>query len=554
MRRSIHASGRTTSSSPSSERRRCHDDPFFQNAADLDRGADRRGDGRRGLLVKLDRSGADGANGRSLEPADACSHRAVFPLTGNGASLATQELAGVRIAVDLANADGGISGRPIELDVHDLQRREDAPAVMADLAARGIDVVIGTYASDLSIAASQAADAAGLVYWESGAVADRVTGRGLPRVFRVGASGADLGAGSATFATSQLAPLLGRTAPDLRLAIVAADDEYARSVADAAAATADAAGVFVERIDYSLSVPDWPGVMSRLAAAKADVVVLASHIPDGIAFRKAMVAAGIKVGALIGSTMAQCDPDFAGDLGADAVGVFASDRPTAGFHPEALDPQARAAYDRFAAAWHAPAVETGGDACGHGSGEEGGDADGPSLAGSTAYSIMGPAEAPSAEAAEEALAGFSAAWALVRDVLHRWQGSAAASTPRVSPGRAGARSADRQPAQRRWPPLLVEPATLGQNERAAAVIWQWQAVRTYAFVWPPRTPRGRSWTCRCHEPDRHRARGVGGSSSARPDHGGWPVRSLPAGEPPSPRPRTACSLAPPSGSCCCSSR
>ena len=30
-----------------------------------------------------------------------------------------------------------------------------------------------------------------------------------------------------------------------------------------------------------------------------------------------------------------------------------------------------------------------------------------------------------------------------------------------------------------------DPATLGQNERAAAVIWQWQAVRTYAFVWPP---------------------------------------------------------------------
>ncbi len=26
--------------------------------------------------------------------------------------------------------------------------------------------------------------------------------------------------------------------------------------------------------------------------------------------------------------------------------------------------------------------------------------------------------------------------------------------------------------------------TLGQNERAAAVIWQWQAIRTYAFVWP----------------------------------------------------------------------
>jgi hypothetical protein len=30
-----------------------------------------------------------------------------------------------------------------------------------------------------------------------------------------------------------------------------------------------------------------------------------------------------------------------------------------------------------------------------------------------------------------------------------------------------------------------DPVSLGQNERAAAVIWQWQAVRTYAFVWPP---------------------------------------------------------------------
>jgi hypothetical protein len=33
-------------------------------------------------------------------------------------------------------------------------------------------------------------------------------------------------------------------------------------------------------------------------------------------------------------------------------------------------------------------------------------------------------------------------------------------------------------------PVLTDPATLGQNERAAAVIWQWQAVRSYQFVWP----------------------------------------------------------------------
>ncbi len=225
---------------------------------------------------------------------------------------------------------------------------------MASLRSDGVSLVVGTYSSDLSIPASTAADAVGMLYWETGAVADRLTGRGLPLVFRVGASGTNLGSNSASFAAEQLAPRLGRTPSQLRLAIVAARDDYATSVADAAALTARAAGVpIVARINYDLVLPGWPDVMRQLAAAKPDVIILASHIPDGVAFRKAMIAAGLHVGALIGSTMAECDPDFAGELGADAIGVFASDRPTGGFQPTALGPAARATYDRFAAAWAA---------------------------------------------------------------------------------------------------------------------------------------------------------------------------------------------------------
>ena len=135
---------------------------------------------------------------------------AVFPTSGNAAGLAGQELAGVRIAADLVNEDGGVAGRPIVLDVRDLERADAAPAVMAALRAEGVHVVIGAYSSDLSIAASAAADAEGLVYWEAGAVADRLTGRGLPLVFRVGASGTDLGSNSARFAATELAPRLTR--------------------------------------------------------------------------------------------------------------------------------------------------------------------------------------------------------------------------------------------------------------------------------------------------------------------------------------------------------
>ena len=393
---------------------------------------------------------------------------AVFPISGNAKALAGPELRGVQIAVDLANADGGIEGRQIELDVRDLELRDDAPGIMAGFAHDGIRLVIGAYSSDLSIAASAAAAQAGLVYWESGAVADQLTGRGLPLVFRIGASGSNLGSNSATFAATELAGRLGKAASAVRLAIVNADDAYARSVADAALATATAQNVdVVSRTEYHLGVPAWPQLMADLAATRPDVIILASHIPDGIEFRRAMLAAGLRVGALIGSTMAECDPDFAGDLGPDAVGVFASDRPTAGFRPEALDAAARAAYDRFAAAWAAtpaaPSASTGDEE----------------------YALTGPAEAPSAEASEEALAGFSAAWALFHDVLPvaarsdpALGASAIASAARVVdlpqgslPNGAGLR-------------FSSDAATLGQNERASAVIWQWQAVRQYAFVWP----------------------------------------------------------------------
>ncbi len=416
---------------------------------------------------------------------------AVFPLTGNAAGLADQERQGVQIAVDLVNADGGVGGRRVLLEVRDLETAQDAPAIMANFKADGVQVVIGAYSSGLSIAASSAASAAGLVYWEAGAVADQLTGRGLALVFRVGASGTNLGSNSAAFTAEALAPRLDKAPSAMRLAIVNADDAYASSVADAAAASALRAGMpIVARATYSLTLPQWPTIMSRLAAARPDVIILASHIPDGVAFRQAMLAAGLHVSALIGSTMAECSPDFAGELGADAIGVFASDRPTGGFQPSALSEQARTVYRRLAFAW-ASRMPTHGAIQGYWGTASTADPSvgavaSPSVPAASAYTIAGPIEEGSAASGptEEGISGFTAAWALLHDVLPvaartgdlTAQGIALAARnvdlPMGSlPNGAGLR-------------FSSDPDTLGQNTRAAAVIWQWQAVRSYAFVWP----------------------------------------------------------------------
>jgi len=359
----------------------------------------------------------------------------VLPLSGMPADLAGQERLGIQVAADLVNSSGGLQGRQIALDVRDLSDASAAPAVVASLKSEGAPIVLGSYASDLSMSVSTATSNAGLVYWESGAVADQLTGRGLPLVFRVGADGARLGSNSATFASTQLAPLLGKTASNLRVTIVAANDDYAESVADAAqAGVASEGSILAARIDYNLYLPDWPTVLSKLVASRPDVVILAAHILDGEAFREAMIAANVHVGALIGSTMAQCVTDFGEELGPDAVGVFASDRPTGGFNPNVLTAQARSVYEKLAAAWRA--------------------------AGNTG------------EPSEEALAGFTAAWALFDDVLPH----ASALDPQSIA--AAARAVDLPEGSLPNGSGLrfsSDPNRLGQNELAAAVVWQWRA-------------------------------------------------------------------------------
>lgn len=378
---------------------------------------------------------------------------AVFPLSGPGAAAAAEERLGVDIARQLINAAGGVDGRPVELSVADAPSVADAAPAVDRLAASGVPLVIGGFSSDISIPAARRAQQDGVVYWEGGAVADQVTGQGLPLVFRVGASGADLGSTSGGFVADQIVPRLGRPASAVRVALVVADDDYAHSVADAVRARVTAAGLpVVSEAVYRLGYPQFDRVIADLRASRPDVLVLASHIPDGIAFRRAFLAAGLHVDAFVGSTMAQCERDFGDALGQDAVGVFAADRPGQGFDPSRL-PTATAQTDfaRFAALW---AQQHGGSPT------------------------------------EEGISGFTAAWALLHDVL-----PAAARRGDLSPASiaAAARAAD-LPAgtlpNGAGLSFASDPAHLGQNVRAASVVWQWQRPRISVVVWPPQYATG----------------------------------------------------------------
>jgi branched-chain amino acid transport system substrate-binding protein len=367
---------------------------------------------------------------------------AIFPLSGSTATDAGDEYLGASIAAQLVDEHGGVDGRQVSLDVRDVGSTDQVAAAVAGLRRDGVPAVIGAYSSQLSIPAAAAVANGGMVYWETGAVADQVTGQGSPLVFRVGANGADLGGNSGRFVTSQLLPQLGTSAAATTAFLVTADDAYAHSVADGARQVLAAGGVPVSgEAVYNPYAPDWGPVIAQLTAARPDVLLLSSHVPDGVAFRRAFLAAGLHVKAFIGTTMAQCT-DFGAALGADAVGVFASDRPEYGFNESALNGPAKALYTQFTQAWTA---KTG------------------------------------RQPSEEGISGFSAAWTLFGKVLPGATGLDATAIAAAArgidlpegslPNGAGVR-------------FSSAPEQLGQNVRAAADIWQWQAPQHYVVVWP----------------------------------------------------------------------
>ena len=367
----------------------------------------------------------------------------LLPISGASGALAQEELNGIRIATDELNRRGGAFGQPVRLEIRDATTREGFVAAVDSLKGAGAHVVLGGYESVLSIPAAHAANADGLVYWETGAVADQLTGEGLPMVFRVGAAGTNLGSGSAAFAAEQLAPRLHKAVSDLRVTIVEEDDAYGNSVAAAAQAEAAGRGMqVVDAISYNVVKPDWNAILDRVSASHPDVLVLASYIPDGVAFRRAMLGRHLQVGALIGSTMAECGPIFGQLLGADAIGVFASDRPTRGFNPAVLTPAGSAAYRVLVDSYHSRF---------------------------------------SREPGEEAISGFSAAWALMLDVLPHATTSSATSIS------AAARAVDLPAGALPNGGGLkfgTDRPHLGQNLRAASVVWQWQGVNRSVTVWP----------------------------------------------------------------------
>lgn len=375
---------------------------------------------------------------------------AVYPTNGGQGPGGIEEYRGVELASILANSQGGVHGRPIALHLVETDSADEAPGSVNILASQGAPIIMGSYGSTISLPAAQAAYNRGRDFWETGAVGELgMLSTAVPppylgtRVFRFPPAGTVLGTSAVDFVNNHLAAQASKQ--PLRYAVAYVKDAYGSEVAsgalkEIARLKLTLAGTF----HYDLNSVNYGALASQIKASGANVLFVASYLTDAVSLRQQILAQHVPLLINIGTSSSYCLPEFGADLGDQAVGLFASDKPSGDvLKTSNLAPGAASALvwarKQYAARW-------GGS--------------------------MGAA----------ALTGFAGGWGLFHFVL-----PAAKS---MTPGAIAAA------ARTMNLPMGALPngsgldfgapggKSAGENLRALSVIWEWTAPDVRSVVWP----------------------------------------------------------------------
>ncbi|MES2536951.1 MAG: ABC transporter substrate-binding protein [Pseudomonadota bacterium] len=208
---------------------------------------------------------------------------AINPYSGPLALYGTEVTRGYELAVDQANAAGGLMGRKIELVRGDAANPQQGIATVEQLVTKDkVDIFIGTYISGVANAASDAALRYNKLYWDTNALAADLTDRGLPNFVRAGPYAASFAAGSVDTVRDLIAPALKKEMKDLKVWIEHEDSIYGTSIAGVQKRMLEAFGVKVVGVGaHSFRSIDLNDTVLRAKQANPDVFIQTGYVPDG---------------------------------------------------------------------------------------------------------------------------------------------------------------------------------------------------------------------------------------------------------------------------------
>lgn len=199
-------------------------------------------------------------------------------LTGQYAAPGDNMLKGIRMWADDVNGRGALLGRPVEIVYYD---DKSDPATSARLYERlisedKVDLLVGPYASDLTLEASSVAERHDFPMVSGSAAASAIWARGYKNIFQVDAPAEKFMDGLMESASN---------AGLSRIAIAYAGSEFPRAVATGVRAkAAELKMSLVFDREYPDGTTDFTGVVRDMKATSPDLVIGGTYLNDSIAF------------------------------------------------------------------------------------------------------------------------------------------------------------------------------------------------------------------------------------------------------------------------------
>ncbi len=227
------------------------------------------------VVVAMDQFSGEDSAGEPIRIA------AVGPLTGQYASFGVQLEQGAAAAVADLNAQGGVLGMQLELEIgDDACDPKQAVAVANSLATKGVPIVIGHFCSGSSIPASNVYAEEQMIQISPASTNPQLTERGLDNVFRTCGRDDQQGLVAGGF----LADVHGSD----RIAIVHDKTAYGKGLADETRAALNANGVTEVLYEaYTAGEKDYSTLVSKLKLEQIDVLYVGGyHSEAGLIVRQ----------------------------------------------------------------------------------------------------------------------------------------------------------------------------------------------------------------------------------------------------------------------------
>ena len=235
-------------------------------------------------------------------------------LTGIYKEFGEEQLRGLRMWVDDINARGALLGQDVVLVHYDDHSNKERSAGLYGklIEENSIDLLVGPYGSDITLAASTVAEEHNFPMVAAAASAEKIWQRGYKNIFGIDTPAANYMDLAITVAADKGAKTF---------ALIYSDTEFSREVAVGVRREIDKLGLeLVLDEEYCLDDCNYVSLAEKLRESNADVLLAATYLEDSFAISEAL--GPMKLNAdMVALTVGPALREFGDRMGAKAEGI-----------------------------------------------------------------------------------------------------------------------------------------------------------------------------------------------------------------------------------------